>query len=115
MTAEDKELLRQLYKLKKRVGNFCGVRWDPEAHKYRASLRRNGGRVDLLGFFNSEVEAFKHYRVAMAARGPKILKFESPARIERLLTLAGRYPAPLRPDPIMSSTMCQYRNRNWQE
>jgi hypothetical protein len=114
MTAEDKELLRELAALRFRVKRFSGVIFDRAVGKYRASLKRNG-HVAVLGYFDSEADAFRHYRCALAARPARIDKFESPAKIEKLLNLAARYPAPLRPDPIMSSTMCQYRNRNWQE
>jgi hypothetical protein len=114
MNAEDKELMARLKALQKRIKNFRGVLFDQEAKKYRAAITYNG-RIHVLGLFDCELDAYKHYRHAAAQRPVKIDRFESPARIERLLHLAGRFPAPLRPDPIMSSSLDQKRNRNFGE
>jgi hypothetical protein len=112
MTAEDRALIAQLRALQKRIKNFHGVIFDRQARKYRAAITYNG-RIEVLGFFTEEVEAFRHYRAAAAKRPTRIDRFESPARVLRLLDLAGRFPTAIRPEPVFGSSLDQRRNRDF--
>lgn len=66
---------------------------------------------------DSELAAFKQYAAANAALHPRdrLDPYESPARVERLLRLAAKYPVPIRPESLLHSSLDLESNELWQE
>ena len=44
--------------------NLIGVCWDKKANAFKASVNKNKGKQEHLGYFNTEIEAFKAYKKA---------------------------------------------------
>lgn len=116
MSGEDRELLKRLRKLRARIPNFGGVVWDRSRRQYRASLK-NGKSIKTLGWYSSELAAFRSYLQANAAAHPRdrINPFESPARIAKLLALAARCQISVRPEAIFHSSLDPASNALWSE
>jgi hypothetical protein len=116
VTGEDRELLRELRALQKRIRNFQGILFDKPVRKYKACLRHNSGRVEVLGWFDSELDAYKHYRAANAKRLPqRIDMFESPAKVQRLLKLVEACRHEIRKDSLLGSSLDSTRWRDTYE
>ena len=47
--------------------NLIGVYWDKKANAFKASVNKNKGKREHLGYFNTEVEAFNAYKTAKEA------------------------------------------------
>jgi hypothetical protein len=96
----DKELLKKLRKLRRRIPRFSAVKWDRKKRAWHASIKF-GSSVKSLGWYKDEVSAFRAYLMARAERPSRRDRFESPTRIARLLELAERCPARRRTRPGM--------------
>ena len=46
---------------------LIGVYWDKTKKAFRATVRKNKGKSEWLGYFNTELEAFKAYKIAKEA------------------------------------------------
>ena len=44
--------------------NLIGVYWDKTKKAFRATVRKNKGKSEHLGYFKTEIEAFKAYKTA---------------------------------------------------
>jgi len=106
MAARDE--LGQLKLIQSRVPKFYGV--VPEGGKFRAAIKENG-KLRILGYCDTALEAFRMYR---KARRPRREKLETTAEVERLLAMAAAFPTRILPDAsLIASTMDWKRNRNW--
>ena len=111
--SDDETELAQLRRLQRRIPRFGGVKWDAEKRQYRSALKQ-GGKVEIIGWHDSEVEAFRAYREAVYTAKPQHpVPFESQARVERLLRLASSCAHETRQDcSLMGSSLDQNRWRD---
>jgi hypothetical protein len=109
--SDDETELAQLRRLRKRIKNFGGCCWDADKQKYRAAVKH---KVRIVGWFASELSAFRAYREAASALKPQHpVPWEPPARVERLLRLAESCPHETRQDgSLMGSSLDQNRWRD---
>ena len=112
--SEDRELLKRLRKLRRRIPRFSGIVWDREKRSWHATIKHSAS-IKRLGWYPDQASAFRAYLMARAERPSRRDRYESPVRIERLLELASRCPAPIRPEVLQGSSMCKYRWQQWQD